>query len=465
MPEQKNLNKKIALLLALLLFVTALFGCGSKEDGEAVRKEAQEMGPRSMEEAPVIAYETPVVLPGILVDRKGYEADSYKTAVVRGSSLPTRFSIVNADTGEVVYTGILEQQGYDNQTKEYNSYGDFSELTEEGTYYMECDILGRSYSFTIGDTMYADLMAEAVAFLDDKRADLTKEDVLDVCQGVSVLLLSYELFAPVYEAQASEGKEPPLIGVLRSYAEWLIAMQDTQTGAVMEEETPLWEETAWISAVLAKFSYTYQKYDSVYATVCLQAADKAWKYLTEGKQQDSEQETYKEVRFYAAAELYRATGRSEYHAVVTKLGKDMIPNADDVALTFGAFTYASTKRSVSMDLCAKLTKEILDEAERIAERAKTDIFSTGSSLREESLEEVLWDVVVVSSVDYIITNHEYATLIESHLHYLAGTNESAVCHICLDGEEGASDIGKSCMSTAEYIMMLSEILSHKQEES
>lgn len=468
MSGRKKTNKKIAMILAGLLLAAALLGCGSGNGGETARKpDVQEAGPQSMETAPVLDYEVPVVRPGILVNRIGYEAASYKTAVVRGSSLPTSFCIVNADTGEVVYTGSLEQQGYDNQTKEYNSYGDFSALTEEGVYYIECDILGRSYPFAIKDTMYAGLMEEAAALLDSKRADLTKGDVLDVCQCISTLLLSYELFAPVYEAQAAEGKEPPLIGLIRSYAEWLISVQDEQTGAVMAEEETLWEETAWLSAVLAKFSYTYQKYDSVYATVCLQAADKAWKYLTQKERTEKEEKTasnYNEIRFYAAAELYRATGRNEYHSVVISLGKDMIPDADNVACMFGTLTYASTKRSVNMDLCARLTKELLDEAERIAERAQEDVFSTGSSLEEESLEEILWDMVVVSAVDYIITNHEYATLIENHLHYLAGTNETAACHIFPDGESGAADIGKSCTSTAEYMMMLSEILSHKQEE-
>ncbi len=460
----KMLNKRIAMLLAVLLFSTALFGCNPDGSGEDVQKEIQKTEPSSMETAPVLDYEVPVVLPGILVNRIGYEAVSYKTAVVRGSSLPTYFRIVNAGTGEVVYTGSLEQHGYDNQTKEYNSYGDFSALTEEGVYYMECDILGRSYPFEIRRTMYADLMEEAIALLNNKREGLTGADVLDVCQCVSALLLSYELFTHVYEGQTSEGKEPPLIVLIRSYAEWLIAVQDVETGAVMDGEELLWEETAWLSAVLAKFSYTYQKYDSVYATVCLQASDKAWKYLTEKEQQETEDNSCKEAGFYAAAELYRATGRNGYHSVVISLGKDIIPDADSVALVFGTLTYASTKRNVNMDLCAGLMKELLDEAERIAECAQEDVFATGSSLEEESLEEILWDMVVVSTVDYIITNHEYATLIENHLHYLAGTNETAVCYLCPDGESGTADIGKSCMSTAEYIMMLSEILSHEQEE-
>ncbi len=467
MSGRKRPNKRIVLWF--LAALAAVFtGCGSRDDGERAQKqETQQAEIFSMETEPVLDYEVPVVLPGILVDRIGYEALSHKTAVVRGSSLPARFRIVNADTGEVVYTGSLEGAGYDTETKEYNSYGDFSALTEEGVYYMECDMLGRSYSFEIKDTMYEDLMEEAIALLNGRRSHLTEADVLDVCQSVSVLLLSYELFAPVYEGRAVEGKEPPLIALVKSYAEWLLTMQDAQTGAVLEEGEALWTETAWLSAVLAKFSYTYQKYDSVYATVCLQASDKAWKAITEQKQQKAEESgegSYEEVMFYAAAELYRATGRNAYHLMVIELSKDMTADADKVALVFGTLTYASTKRSVNMDLCARLTKVLLDEAEYIAELAQEDVFSTGSSLAEESLEEILWDMVVVSSVDYIITNHEYATLIENHLHYLAGVNETAACHTCPDGESAGADIGKDCMSTAEYVMMLSEILSHKQEE-
>ena len=341
MSGKKEPNKRIVLWL-LAALAAVLTGCGSHDDGgRAQKQETQQAELSGMEAEPVIAYEVPVVLPGILVDRIGYEAFSYKTAVVRGSSLPACFRIVNADTKEVVYTGSLEGAGYDAETKEYNSYGDFSALTEEGVYYVECDMLGRSYSFAIKDAMYEDLMEEAIALLNSRRSHLTEADVLDVCQSVSVLLLSYELFGAVYEGQTAEGKEPSLITLAKSYAEWLITMQDAQTGAILSEGEALWTETAWLSAVLAKFSYTYQKYDSVYATVCLQASDKAWKAITEQKQQKTEENGeggYDEVLFYAAAELYRATGRYAYHLKVMELSKDITADADNVALVFGTLS-------------------------------------------------------------------------------------------------------------------------------
>lgn len=81
---KKEPNKRIVLWL-LAALAAVLTGCGSHDDGgRAQKQETQQAELSGMEAEPVLAYEVPVVLPGILVDRIGYEAFSYKTAVVRG---------------------------------------------------------------------------------------------------------------------------------------------------------------------------------------------------------------------------------------------------------------------------------------------------------------------------------------------------------------------------------------------
>ena len=105
-----------------------------------------------METAPVLTYEVPEMQPGILVDRIGYESAGRKLLLVRGEMLPNTFDLVDANSGEVVFTGKLEEPTYEEATGEYNSYGDFSAFTTEGTYYVDCDIIGQSYPFVIENT-------------------------------------------------------------------------------------------------------------------------------------------------------------------------------------------------------------------------------------------------------------------------------------------------------------------------
>lgn len=277
------MKKKIALLLSFVM----LAGCGLPKEMHAGNTYESE-SVVGLETVPVLDYEIPTLLPGVLLNQAGYSPASEKIAVICGENLPTQFHIIDAVTEEKVYTGKLEMQCYDADSLEYIGYGDFTDFATEGEYYVECDILGCSYPFTIKASCYEDMMAEGFAILAEREQSLTKEDLTKVCRCLSTLLLSYELYAPVYESGQAEGAALVVIEQTRRYAELLLGWQDAETGAVLSGEAVLLTETAWLSAALAKFSYTYQKFDSVYATVCLQAADRAWKYL---EKQKAEMET------------------------------------------------------------------------------------------------------------------------------------------------------------------------------
>lgn len=461
MQKEFGFRKRIAYLLVFVLLATTFFsGCGEEPVVADTEVADSVVKPVSMETSPVISYEVPVMQAGILVDRIGYEATGTKLLLVRGGELPNTFDLVDVNTGKVVFTGKLEEPVYDEATGEYIGYGDFSSFTTEGCYYVDCDIIGQSYPFVIENTLYENLMEDTLAALTAARKDLESTDVGKVCECVSTLLLSYELFGSVYDRDITAGAQPQLIGLIKEYIIWLLATQDSQTGAVLSGDTVDKEQTAWLAAVLAKFSYTYQKFDSTYATVCLQAADRAWEYLTK------EEDVPAEAMFYAATELYRATGQYAYHKEVKNLGDGVSLEPHNKAQVFGALTYAFTKRKVDVDICAGMMQVLFAEAEDIAVRANDNFFMTGSSL-ENGEEILLWEMFLVSAIDYVITNHEYATMIEDHLHYLAGANEDAVCRISWSEkyEDNAGRKGEDVAHLAEYVMMLSEILSHRQEDT
>ena len=443
------MRKKWKQITALLLAMALLSGCGleNKVNNDATGNsnpmenvaegnnagtngtaaEAPADGDSSAAAGFSVAYELPDMQPGVLVSRSGYPENGRKTVIFRGKKLPGHYEIIDRTEKTVIFTGDLQDVVYNALTEEYNGYGDFSELTTEGEYEIRCDYIGYSYPFTIEKGGLSGKLAEGINELKGPES-LADDEIEEACRTVSLLLLSYELYGSVYTQDADT--EEAFFAVLRNYIEWLYGKLDNSD----------YEETAWISAVLAKFSYSYQKKDSNYATSCLQAADKAWKTVSQ------EEDTPPELLFYAAGELYRATGQKKYARVQEEAAEKLPETVDNGAQTFGTFTYASTKRKIDVELCGKLLMVLLNRAEEIAACAKDMPYGIGSSITTGEQMQVWWEGVLIASCNYVITNNEYGTLTENYARYFEGINEEAESLLYRTDEE-----------TAAYLLLLSEM--------
>ena len=72
----------------------------------------------------------------------------------------------------------------------------------------------------------------------------------------------------------------------------------------------------------------------------------------------------------------------------------------------------------------------------------------------EEIDIILWDMVMLSVVEYVITNHEYGSLIENGHHYLSGRNNMAY-------NIWEKDLMEHPEWMASYILMLCEMKTHK----
>lgn len=457
----------------------------------------------SMNPAPDLSYEVPVSVPHILVDQIGYPPHGEKTVIFTGSSLPEEFEVVDADSGEVVFAGKIKRREQSNGGQETPGYGDFSELTEEGTYYIQSSVLGRSYEFVIRDDVYDGIFADAIARLarhQEKKLNVIlptengepaekimqggwftdeegNQDLLQSCEAMMAVLTAYELYPDSFE-QENQEEEPALFSCLRQQTEWMLGLQDEKSGGVYggilaenDKAIPTYraaamsEETAaCFAAAMAKFSYTYKKYDQQYAAQCLRAADRAWKYIS--KQQIAQEGTKaaaaEGMLFSAAAELYRASGQQTYHLTVKQILSAGVKPGEEVWDTYGAVTYLTTRLSVNVEECEVLMKQLMNCAEEIPARARANAYFTEGNAAYTNTKELLWNMVILSVADYVITNHEYATVIEEHQHYFSGCNPDG---ICLIKEEGCDSILPSedggredLLLNAYYICMLSQML-------
>ncbi|MBQ8597332.1 MAG: glycoside hydrolase family 9 protein [Lachnospiraceae bacterium] len=506
--------------VVVMLFILLLAGCGQAE--ETAVAVASEPVITSMETEPVLSYEVPESTPGILINQLGYITDSTKMVIFKGEELPSYFHVVNAETGKTEFAGVTEDEEYNDETKEYNSYGDFSQLQKPGTYYIEAPLLGRSYSFVIEDDLYDGVFQEAFKQYYYNRCGITlteeyagerahnachtgkavlREDIsvsVDVSGGwhqdqkgskdvavaaknIGIMLLAYELYGDSFTDDMgipeSGNGIPDILDEVRYEIQWLLKMQDATTGGVyagvtVYDQTPGRATNAYVdpaeaeasrafAMVLSKFSYLYQNYDTEYATGCLKAADRAWKYaeLTDPEGMD-------EWRFAAAAELYRASGLWNCHKAVTDyLQTGAYKEAMDEIAFLGCVTYVSTKQKVNTELCSEVMKVLMERAEDVSLKSRDSFWGTEGNEAQDNNAQLLQNMMYLTMVDHVITNHEYETIIENHLHYFMGRNAKAISYIDNVGERNYKEIDenlgimKQFDADSKLIFIFSEIVS------
>lgn len=514
-------KKHIYSIVSVFLCISILSGCAEIDSLFSQEEEIDEPVEEivSLGLTPEFDYVIPESLPEIVVNQVGYSADSKKIAIFRGETLPDTYDLINASTGETVYTGTIEQKGYNDTTQENISYGDFSEYSISGTYYLQAEIIGRSYPFIIEQEPYKDIFNNALKQYYYSRCGLTlstefagdaahnachtkmakyeedtgaqidisggwhidetgKRDVVKCCNAINNLLLAYELYADVFTDDVgipeSENGIPDIIDEIKYEVDWLLKMQDTKSGAVYSAvsvmngssasyqlyiEQVTMDATIHFAATMAKFSYLYQNYDMDFATQCIKAADRAYRYAGEYIN-----DVLPEDYFFAATELYRATGTYTYRKVV----HNYLENESELdmysdSVFWGCVTYLSTKQKVDSNLCAKVISKLMRDVEEISYDSKASKYLTEGNAEQDNNALLLQKMTRLAVVDHIITNHEYTTVLENHLHYFLGRNAQSICYIDGVGSRNYKKINEKLgiMNqvdlNAEFILMISAI--------
>jgi len=310
---------------------------------------------------------------------------------------------------------------------------------------------------------------------------------------VNFLLTLYELNPSILSdgtgIPESGNLIPDIIDEVRYEIEWFRKMQDAVTGGVYAGvsvypsgnsdaysafiEPISVEATKMFCAIMAKFGYLYQDFDNSYATECLKAADRAWRYL-----ERNHTDLLDEMYFLAAAEMYRAAGYQVYHNVIVKylnseayfeLFDESSMNVWDErqeTIMMGAVTYLLTKKRVDKVLCSEIMKKIMLIGENIAHRARQSLYLAAGNLKQDNNHELLKDMFFMTVVNHIIPNHEYGTVLENHLHYLMGRNSIGISYIDDVGALNYKDLDNrlgimnQIESNSKLMFILSEIISN-----
>ncbi len=329
--------------------------------------------------------------PHIKVNQAGFQCASAKYALV--SFYPELysvdagdvFSVHDAATDETVYTGALtllsESDARDSGEKVLKA--DFTAFSASGAYYIAVAGLADSVSFCISDDVYEYALTAAqkyfyyqrqgIALTEEYAGSFARDDlgiddsavafasnsgeVLSAERGwfdagdsgkyvntgagtVSTLLWAYEMYPEQFPDGALHIPEsgngiPDILDEARWELEWILTMQDAQSGGfypriqgdagertVMDANGCTTDDTACAVAALAEAYMSYQAYDVAFAEQCLAAAERGWAYLMAHPENIASYDVYVVAddvpdRLWAAGALYRANGNAscaEYFA-------------------------------------------------------------------------------------------------------------------------------------------------------
>lgn len=519
------MNKKriLSFIILLTMIASSLSGCGlvMPENTEEVSESTSEYELTTLGMTPDLDYDKPKSKTHIEIDQLGYLPEQKKMAIFRGDNLSGTFNVVSADTLDVVYSGKIETKAVSGNDESY-SYGLFTEYEIPGEYYIQTDVIGYSYKFTISDEIYDGLLSNALKQFYYNRCGYSlaseyagenarnachidpislKQDAgvsLDViggwhmnpaydrivskgCDSIETLLMAYEYNTEAFgddEGIPESGDGiPDILNEIVIETDWLLKMQEPSTGAVYESvstvdngkgiNNPSHIEDLDLSATLSfasalgYFSYLYQNYDNAYATKCLQAADRAMKYVAKSKDTLSKNEYFR-----AATMMYRATGYIYYRNIIDEyMASGVNLDMSDNVVFNGCVTYLATRQKTNKEYCATMMKSLKDYAIDLSENRGDYLYLMGAEKSPVEHNALLAEIARLSVVNYMISSNEYETLMEKYLHYFFGCNPDNICYVGQYGSDNitetqaASDILKQPETDAYYVLLLSGILS------
>ena len=404
--------KYIALPVLAVLLLTA---CGKE-------KKQEKYEPLPMVETfkgmcngqAIINYDKVVQTPNISVNLISYDVFGDKKAIFKTEGLMRHFYIKDANTDETVYRGIIEEPVYNVVLDAYISTGDFTDFTNEGNYIVYADYVGESYPFEIKGKVTASLFKDKLKAFFAKMSTYTeapyvKNSFTQKAEALNYLLLSYSLYPKVYtdgQLADSVNEIPDILDEIKKVIEWYRTLKAEETGTN--------DRMAFIG-LLAKFSQVYKDYDNIYATTCRKEAEELYKSAVKSGEDAADVQ----VSYYANSVLYHLTGYIKYRSALYEIMDNEKFTHENWDYAFLAeMNYLTGKKSVDIERCNVIMKNIMSYTEEITETSAKDelgivSYKTGSILRKMRY-------MVIAN--YVLESNEYREMLHNHYTYLAGVN-------------------------------------------
>lgn len=435
---------KYRVWMSILLSISLLAGCSLPlEGGEKLStpREGETLGL-----TPDFSYEVVEQTPNILINQIGYLAENNKVAILQGNQLENVFYVYHAHSNTMEYKGELKFQSLGmteegEEKKKKDIYvADFSHIKVTGRYYLYHPQLGYSYEFEIKNGIYNNIEKKILSVLEEETQDTSL-----ICYQLAGLLLTKELYPEVV-------LEPEKLNrICKEKVELLLKAQDEITGNVYADiskaSIPLDEiqkqqfislaATAEFAGIMANYAFQIRDEDLNLAYQYQTAAEKAYSGI-----QNSLDNVGYDAGYFAAAQLYRLTGRAKYAQAI---GQYLNMNEEQKRYTeydfslFGDYAYLTLRYGANLEWSDFVMKRIMKQAETISRSSGKNNFYVSDKREYNDIDGKLRDMSNLALVNYIITNHEYSILQKNYVDYFLGRNPYNICYVDGFGTRNAGE--------------------------
>lgn len=439
---------KIKVRLSIWLCVSMLTGCSFSFGNPLNTSGLTGNGDGNPQElTPDFSYAYEEQTYAILVNQIGYRPGDAKVAILQGSNLEESFTVYEKDTNRAVFFGTLKEAGpmeygrADNESGSSLYLADFSELEEAGSYYVFHKTLGYSTPFSIGESVYDSLEKYLL-----EQLAVENRNTVSLCYQLAGMMLTLEL----YSEQIQNLEE--VHRILQEKIELLQKAQDEESGSVYEtipqeagnldmaaeeasdEEYILsgyivpvisLEASAEYAGVMAMYSCYIEGIDRTAANQYSRLAQKAFSSITRSLDGVSF-----DAGYFAASYLYKNTLYAKYGQIT---GQYLAMEEEQKSYTeydftlFGDYAYLTGRQGINLEWSKQLMNKVMKQAEEISLAGSRENYYVSEKREFHDSDGMLQDMSVMALVNYVITNHEYSTLLKNYLDYFLGRNPQARC--------------------------------------
>ena len=287
--------------------------------------------------------------------------------------------------------------------------------------------------------------------------------VVPAAKAVADLLYAYQenpsLYGDSIGIPESGNGIPDILDETRYELEWMKKMQRQDGGvyhkvtcetfpgyvAPQDETKPLivtpvsTTATADFCASMALAYEFYKDIDSNFAKDCLDRAERAWSYLEQnpglifsnpsdistGEYGDTSD---RDERYWAAAQLYRATGNSKYESALSSMSVSKGLDWSTVGDYGNIALLTSDSISSSSSVYTKAKNALLAQADQMASASESSPYGVTLSKYEWGSNMTVANAGIILGTAYRLTNQDkYLDAANAQLDYLLGTNPLGEC--------------------------------------
>lgn len=297
--------------------------------------------------------------------------------------------------------------------------------------------------------------------------------VVPAAKAVADLMLAYQFFPDAFKEQInipeSGNGVPDILNEVRYELEWMLKMQESKTGGVYHKVATLnfpgfimpendqdkryinaisATATADFAAAMAMGYRVYKAVDEAFADKMLEASQKAWQWLeanpdapgfknpqgvNSGEYGDSNS---RDERFWAAAELYSATGSQQYHDYIKASYQGPFGKASFGWSNVGGYGTAAylmlDEAKADSAVYSYLKSQFIAEADRFVDLWADDGYKVALTTNDYywgSNGEVMNRAMHLIIADAIAHNDAYIEAAQDQLHYILGRNANGQCYV------------------------------------